>query len=60
MKMKEKKISLDEAFKIAVDFHTKGKINEAKKIYEKIIEVKPVHFLALGNRGIIFSQSKTD
>ena len=56
--MKEKKISLEEAFKTAVDFHTKDKITEAKKIYEKILEVKPDHFLALGNLGIIFSQSK--
>ena len=56
--MNEKKISLDEAFKTAVDFHTKGKINDAKNIYKKILEVKPDHFLALGNLGIIFSMEK--
>ena len=56
--MKEKKISLDEAFKLAVNLHTKGKINDAKNIYEKILEVKPDHFFALGNLGIIFSQLK--
>ena len=54
--MTGKKISLDESFKIAVDFHTKGKISEAKNIYEKILKVKPDHFLALTNLGIIFSQ----
>ena len=56
--MKEKKISLDEAIKIAVDFHTKGKITDAKTIYEKILKAKPDHLLALGNLGIIFSQLK--
>ena len=56
--MSEKKISLEEAYKIAVDFHTKGKINDAKKIYEKIIESKPDHFIVLSNLGIIFSQLK--
>ena len=30
--MKEKKIPLDESFKIAVDFHTRGKITDAKNI----------------------------
>ena len=54
--MNEKKISLDELFKIAVDFHTKDKIIDAKNIYEKILEVKPDHFLALSNLGIVFSQ----
>jgi len=54
--MTGKKISLDESFKIAVDFHTKGKISEAKNIYEKILKVKPDNFLALTNLGIIFSQ----
>ena len=53
--MSEKEISLDESFKIAVDFHTRGKISEAKNIYEKILKVKPDHFLALTNLGIIFS-----
>ena len=47
--MKEKKISLDEAFKTAVNFYTKGNINEAKNILEKILEVKSDHFLALAN-----------
>ena len=56
--MKEKKFSLDEAFKLAVDFHAKGKINDAKNIYEKILEVKPDHLFSLGNLGIIFSQLK--
>ena len=56
--MKEKKISLDEAFKTAVNFYTKGNINEAKNILEKILEVKSDHFLALANLGIIFAQLK--
>ena len=45
--MKEKKFSLEEAFKLAVNLHTKGKINDAKNIYEKILEAKPDHFFAL-------------
>tara|TARA_B100000686_G_C16765586_1_gene961512 strand:- start:15 stop:2141 length:2127 start_codon:yes stop_codon:yes gene_type:complete len=56
--MSEKKYSLDESLKIAVDFHTKGDIDNAKGIYEKILDVKPDHLLALGNLGIIFSQQK--
>lgn len=56
--MVEKKFSLDEAYKIAVDFHAKGNISDAKITYEKILEVKPDHFLTLGNLGIIFSQLK--
>ena len=54
--MNEKKISLDQSFKNAVDFHMKGKIIDAKNIYEKILKIKPDHFLALGNLGIVFSQ----
>ena len=34
------------------------KIDIKHNIYEKILEVKPNHFLALGNLGIIFSQLK--
>ena len=56
--MKEKKFSLDQLFKNAVNFHTNGKIIEAKNIYENILKVKPDHFLALGNLGIVFSQLK--
>ena len=47
--MNEKKNSLNEAFRKAIDYHTKGKIAEAKIVYEKILEIKPDHFLALGN-----------
>jgi predicted O-linked N-acetylglucosamine transferase (SPINDLY family) len=54
--MNEKKITLDQSFKIGVDFHTKGKIIDAKNIYEKILKIKPDHFLALSNLGIVFSQ----
>lgn len=56
--MTKKNISLDDAYKTAVDFHTKGKISDAANIYKKILEVKPDHFLALSNLGIICSQLK--
>ena len=56
--MSEKKYSLDESFKIALNFHTKGDIYKAREIYEKILAVKPDHLLALGNLGIVFSQLK--
>ena len=51
-------MNVDESFKIAVDLHTKGKIGDAKNIYENILKVKPDHLLALGNLGIVFSQLK--
>ena len=47
--MNKAQILLDELFKTAIDFHKKGKIKEAKNIYEKILEKKSDHFLALGN-----------
>ena len=56
--MNKKEISLEESFNTAINFHTKGKINEAKKIYEEILEFYPDHFLSLTNLGIIFSQLK--
>ena len=56
--MDKKEISLDLIFKNAVDFHSKGKIKEAKNLYEKVLTYKSDHFLALGNLGIIFSQLK--
>ena len=56
--MNEKKVLLDKTFKTAVDLHTKGKINDAGNIYKRILEVKPDHFLALANLGIIFAQLK--
>ena len=52
----EKSISLNEAFKLALKLHTQGKLDEAKKIYEKILVAKPDHFLSLSNIGIIYSQ----
>jgi len=54
----EKSISLNEAFKLALKLHTQGKLDEAKKIYEKILVAKPDHFLSLSNIGIIYSQLK--
>ena len=33
--MSEKEISLGVTFKTAVDFHTKGKINDAKNLYDR-------------------------
>ena len=56
--MNKKEISLEESFNTAINFHTKGKINEAKKIYEEILEFYPDHFLSLTNLGIVFSQLK--
>jgi len=51
-------MKLDDSFKIAIGLHTKGKIVEAKKIYEDILKIKPDHFLVLSNLGIVFSQLK--
>ena len=56
--MNEKKISLDETFKIAVDLHSKGNLVEAKNIFEKILRAKPDQFLSLANLGIVFAQLK--
>jgi len=56
--MNKKEISLEESFSAAINFHTKGKINEARKIYEEILESYPDHLLTLTNLGIVFSQLK--
>jgi len=51
-----KKNDIDELFKSGIDFHRKGNLSEARSIYIKILQIKPDHFFALGNLGIIFSQ----
>jgi len=56
--MQEKNYSLEEAFDIAINLQQRGKISEAKNIFEKILTAKPNHFLALANLGIIFAQLK--
>ena len=56
--MTEKKNSLDEAFKTAVNFHAKGNVTEAKNIFEKILEARPEHFLTISHLGIICAQLK--
>ena len=38
--MSEKEIPLEVIFKTAVDFHTKGRINDAKNLYEKIFKTR--------------------
>tara|TARA_B100000686_G_C16760758_1_gene958506 strand:+ start:153 stop:2270 length:2118 start_codon:yes stop_codon:yes gene_type:complete len=54
--MSSKKISLEELFNSAINFHARGKINEAKKVYEEVLKSYPNHFLTLANLGIVFSQ----
>ena len=56
--MNNNKNEINEIFKVAVDYHTKGKINEAKENYLKILRIKPDDHLTLGNLGIIYSQTK--
>jgi len=56
--MSKKNFSLEESFNKAINFHTKGKINDAKKIYEEILKFYPDHSLTLTNLGIVFSQLK--
>ena len=56
--MSKKEISLEEYFNTAINFHTKGKINEAKKVYEETLKFYPDDLPTLTNLGIVFSQLK--
>ena len=44
-------------FNQAIKYHTENNLEEAKKLYEKIIEIDPNHENAHNNLGIIFSLS---
>jgi len=56
--MNIKKNNLVDKFNNAVKFHTEGKFNNAKELYIEVLKIKPDHFLALSNLGIIYSQTK--
>lgn len=49
---------MDQKFKIekAIEFHKKGKLNEAKKLYEEIIEVDSVNSNILNLLGVVYYQ----
>ncbi len=53
---KNKNLSIDEAFKIAVKNQQKNKIKEAQNLYNKILEINPNHLQAHYNLGIIFEK----
>ena len=51
---KNKDITIDEVFKIAVSNHAQNKLKEAQILYNKILEVNPNHSQVLNNFGTIF------
>ena len=45
--MEEKEVTINQALAIAEKFHTQGNLDEAKHIYEKILEKNPLQSDAL-------------
>ncbi len=54
--MEEKEVTINQALAIAEKFHTQGNLDEAKHIYEKILEKNPLQSDALHLRGLIKHQ----
>ena len=52
-----KDLAIKEIFNTAVKNHQENKINIAKNLYEKFLEIDPNHAAAHSNLGIIFKQS---
>ena len=53
---KNKNLTIDEAFSLAVKNHKKNYIRVAQKLYEKILKINPNHIDALNNLGSIFKE----
>lgn len=50
----EKKLSLDDAVALAIELHQEGQFDQAEKIYQQVLEVKPEHPDALHYLGVLF------
>lgn len=50
--------SINDLFQQALSYHKNGKLNDAQKIYKKILKVNPRHFDALHNMAVILAQKK--
>ena len=53
---KNKNLSIEENFKLAVTNHGQNKLKEAQILYNKILEINPNHLPSLNNLGTIFGK----
>jgi len=51
---KNKNLTIDETFNLAIKNHQEGKTDIAQNLYNKILEIDPNHSQALNNLGVIF------
>ena len=49
-------INIKHAFNLAIQYHQKNNLNEAKKIYLQILKINPNHVNAHNNLGAAYKQ----
>ncbi len=57
-KIAEEKLSIEQAFALALQLHQTGDLEKAETIYKKILQVNPNHYQSLGNLAAIVGKSK--
>src|SRR5687768_16590813 len=55
--MTTRRLSLDEAIRVALDHHQQGRLREAETIYREILKTQPNHFDALHLLGLVARQT---
>ena len=51
---KNKNLTIEETFNLAIKSHQEGKTDIAQKLYLQVLKIKPNHSQALNNLGIVF------
>ena len=53
---KNKNITIEETFKIAVKYHEQNKLKEAQELYNQVLKIDPNQSAVLNNLGVILGQ----
>ena len=52
--MNKTRLNINEAFKLATNFHIKNQINKAKNLYIQILKIKPDYIDVMNNLGELY------
>ena len=55
---KNKNLTIEETFNLAIKNHQEGKTDIAQNLYNKTLEIDPNHSQALNNLAVIFTNLK--
>ena len=56
--MKEKDLTIEQAFTLATRYHQKGNFQQAEALYNRILEIHPNHYQSMGHLGLLAKHLK--